>query len=74
MRRVFMVGQTRVHCDRVEGLGEFVELEVVLAEDETEVQGMAIANDLMAKLGIDPQKDLISGAYMDLILAKQKSP
>ncbi len=69
-RHLFMVGQTRVHCDRVDGLGDFVELEVVLAEDESEAKGVEIANDLMAKLGVDPEKDLISGAYMDLILAK----
>ena len=29
-RWLYMVGQTRVHLDEVEGLGEFVELEVVL--------------------------------------------
>lgn len=27
-RRLYMVGQTRVHLDRVEGLGDFLELEV----------------------------------------------
>ncbi|GMS85297.1 hypothetical protein PENTCL1PPCAC_7472, partial [Pristionchus entomophagus] len=26
-RTLFLVGQTRVHCDRVEGLGEYAELE-----------------------------------------------
>lgn len=65
-----MVGQTRVHCDSVEGLGDFAELEVVLREDQKLDEGVKIANDLMEKLGI-LQEDLISGAYMDMIIKKQ---
>jgi adenylate cyclase class IV len=67
-----MVGQTRVHCDLVDGLGEFIELEVVLADDEDENKGVEIANDLMDKLGVDKEKDLLSGAYMDMILDAEK--
>ena len=61
-----MVGQTRIHCDHVEGLGNFAELEVVLNDDQSLEEGQAIANDLMLKLGIDKNK-LISGAYMDML-------
>ena len=67
-----MVGQTRVHCDKVEGLGDFLELEVTLSKDESEAKGVEIANDLMDKLGVG-KNDLISGAYMDMILAKKRN-
>ena len=64
------MGQTRVHCDQVEGLGDFMELEVVLDDNQTTEDGQAIAEDLMVKLGIDSSK-LIAGAYMDLLEAKK---
>jgi predicted adenylyl cyclase CyaB len=68
-RQVIMVGRTRVHLDRVEGLGEFMELEVVLADDESPEDGQAEAETLMSELGIG-SGDLIEGAYLDLLLAR----
>ncbi len=65
-RWLYLVGQTRVHLDNVEGLGEFVELEVVLRPEQTEAEGIAIARDLMAKLRIS-EEELIEGAYIDLL-------
>lgn len=65
-RSLYLVGQTRIHLDQVEGLGEFVELEVVLRPDQEEADGRAIADDLMARLGILPA-DLVEGAYLDLL-------
>jgi predicted adenylyl cyclase CyaB len=63
-RILHLVGQTRVHLDDVEGLGHFMELEVVLREDQSEAEGTAIAHDLMAQLGIAPE-NLVEGAYLD---------
>ncbi|MBE0644975.1 MAG: class IV adenylate cyclase [Bacteroidetes bacterium] len=65
-RTLYMIGRTRVHLDEVEGLGNFLELEVVLDEHESAQQGEAVARDLLARLGIAPH-DLIDGAYIDLL-------
>jgi predicted adenylyl cyclase CyaB len=65
-RFLYMVGQTRVHLDDVEGLGQFIELEVVMREGQSDADGQTIAEGLMAALGIE-KSDLLEGAYMDLI-------
>ena len=66
-RTLFLVGRTRIHLDRVEGLGDFLELEVVLEEGERIETGEGIARDLMQKLQILPDQ-LIEGAYIDLLM------
>ena len=65
-RTLFLVGRTRVHLDRVEGLGHFLELEVVLEADEPAQVGIREAHRLMAELGVEPSQ-LIEGAYVDLL-------
>jgi predicted adenylyl cyclase CyaB len=65
-RTLFLIGRTRVHLDRVEGLGEFLELEVVLGEGERADAGVREAQRLMEMLGIAPSQ-LIDRAYVDLI-------
>jgi predicted adenylyl cyclase CyaB len=65
-RTVFLVGRTRVHLDRVRGLGEFLELEVVLQDGEEVETGIAEAHALMEKLGFRSSQ-LIEGAYVDLL-------
>jgi predicted adenylyl cyclase CyaB len=67
-RHLYMVGQTRIHFDEVEGLGKFIELEVVLRPHETRETGIVVIENLMAKLGI-LKRDLIEGAYVDLLLS-----
>jgi predicted adenylyl cyclase CyaB len=65
-RYLYFVGQTRVHLDDVEGLGQFMELEVVMQEGQSDGEGQAIAEGLMTDLGVE-QSDLLEGAYMDLL-------
>jgi predicted adenylyl cyclase CyaB len=66
VRYLYLVGQTRLHLDVVQGLGEFMELEVVLKPGQSDAEGQAIARDLMQQLDIREQ-DLVESAYMDLL-------
>jgi predicted adenylyl cyclase CyaB len=65
-RTLYLVGRTRVHLDRVESLGHFLELEVVLAEGESPDAGVKEARALMTALGLGDDQ-LIDGAYVDLL-------
>ena len=64
-RWLVMVGSTRIHLDRVEGLGDFMELEVVLRPGQTDAEGTVIAEALMQALGLHAAERL-AGAYLDL--------
>jgi len=65
-RTVYFFGTTRIHLDEVEGLGSFIEIEVVLGPGQDTQDGSVIAEDLMLKLEID-KDDLVAGAYVDLL-------
>jgi predicted adenylyl cyclase CyaB len=66
VRHLFWIGQTRLHLDDVEGLGRFMELEVILTPEQSEGHGRAIAERLLSELGIE-ETDLLQVAYMDLL-------
>ncbi|HLF06429.1 MAG TPA: class IV adenylate cyclase [Thermoplasmata archaeon] len=72
-RTLFHIGQTRIHFDEVAGLGRFIELEVVLRDDQTEAEGAKIAENLMAQLDIR-KEDLIRGAYRDMLKGRRPRP
>jgi predicted adenylyl cyclase CyaB len=65
-RRLYLIGRTRVHFDQVENLGDFLELEVVLKDNETASNGETEAKELMKIFNISDD-DLISGAYVDMM-------
>src|SRR6266567_6106368 len=51
-RTLFLAGKTRIHLDEIEGLGQFMELEVVLSDGETVAQGIKLAHRVMQQLGV----------------------
>lgn len=65
-RWLLLAGATRIHLDRVEGLGDFLELEVVLRDDQTPAEGEAVAERLLAQLGVAPSQR-IAVAYLDML-------
>ncbi|RLE26913.1 MAG: adenylate cyclase [Acidobacteria bacterium] len=65
-RLLYLIGQTRIHLDQVEGLGSFMELEVVLQDHQATDDGVVIAQDLMKRLDIR-EDQLVDTAYFDLL-------
>ena len=65
-RYLFMVNRTRIHFDEVQDLGRFIELEVVLGENESTAAGEKEAQHLTDSLLIK-RSDLIQKAYIDLL-------
>ncbi|MCH9672198.1 MAG: class IV adenylate cyclase [Gammaproteobacteria bacterium] len=68
-RDLFVIGQTRVHLDRVEGLGDFLELEVVLTAGQTVADGAQVAQRFLAEFEVSASS-LVEPAYIDLLHAK----
>jgi predicted adenylyl cyclase CyaB len=64
-RWLLRAGPTRIHLDEVQGLGDFLELEVVMQEGEPDEAGVATAEALIEALGLG-QAPRLAGAYLDL--------
>jgi predicted adenylyl cyclase CyaB len=68
-RRLFLHEGVRIHLDRVDDLGSFIEFEgVATAENPDLARFEAVLADLRRRLGIQ-DVDLIAGSYCDLVLA-----
>lgn len=64
-RTLYLHGATRIHVDRVDGLGDFVELETVVRDQPLDLAQRECAA-LMDALGIDAA-ELVGVPYRDLL-------
>src|SRR5262245_21688315 len=64
-RRLLLLGRTRIHLDRVEGLGDFLELEVVLEDRDAVAGGEQEAERILTRLGVG-DRPRVAGSYVDL--------
>jgi adenylate cyclase class 2 len=72
-RRLFLWEGVRIHLDRVDDLGSFIELEAVAASGDADLGRLEILlADLRHSLGIQ-EADLIGSSYCDLALAATSS-
>ena len=64
-RMLFLHGATRIHVDRVDGLGDFIELETVVTTQPPDAAERECA-ELMRALALEPG-DLVGVPYRDLL-------
>jgi predicted adenylyl cyclase CyaB len=63
-RHLFMLGRTRIHLDQVAGLGDYLELEVVLREGEGPSGAEQEAHGILENLGL-ADAPRIAGSYLE---------
>jgi adenylate cyclase class 2 len=71
IRMLWIYKHTRIHVDKVVGLGSFLELETVI-KDISSTEGLAEFKEVLEILQIDPQKAIV-GSYSDLLLQNHKN-
>lgn len=72
VRRLYMLGPTRIHLDRVEDLGEFVEFESMVSKSNPQGRARAANEKLRAALG-PILGEPIARSYSDLLATELES-
>jgi adenylate cyclase, class 2 len=65
-REIYLYRYVRIHLDHVEQLGDFLELEAVIADDGNWDEAERLVLDLMDKLGILPDR-LLAVSYGEML-------
>lgn len=67
-RRIYFIGNIKFHFDRVEGLGEFVEVEAIDRTDTVETEELKRQCAEYEELFQIPSEDYVAVSYSDLLL------
>ncbi len=65
-RSLYLLENIRIHLDRVEGLGEFIEFEAVIADGDDEARSRERLEELTAEFAIAPG-EICPGSYADMV-------
>lgn len=66
-RTLYLWKNVRIHLDRVEGLGEFIEFEAVQSEGMNEVEEYGKVQYLLREFGV-AEEALMASSYLDMVL------
>lgn len=69
-RELYLYKNTRIHLDKVKGLGNFLELETLVLNGKADARKRF--NELTALLGLDTKSQLLC-SYRDLLIKKKKA-
>lgn len=69
VRSLWLWDNVRIHLDRVEGLGDYIEFEAVLDESHSDADGIEKNAQLMRAFDLS-RADIETGSYADLLLAQ----
>ncbi|HUU13354.1 MAG TPA: class IV adenylate cyclase [Terriglobia bacterium] len=69
-REIYLVGNVKIHLDRVRGLGKFIEVEAV-SHSRGLKKIRAQARRFQKLLGI-PSSDILANSYADMVLKKSR--
>lgn len=70
-RRIWFVGNVKIHFDRVDELGEFVEVEAISNDEDIPVKVLQEQCNRFADILAIKEEDFIAKSYSDLILKSQ---
>lgn len=71
-RRVYEKSAALINVDVVEGLGDFVEIEVDVERSGSPAQALATANEISAELGIS-RADAVPWSYIDMLKMREQA-
>jgi adenylate cyclase class 2 len=68
-RKIFFIASTKFHLDWIEGLGTFIEIEVIASPGDSHEEAKALCEHYMRYLHISSE-DLCTGSYSDMLMDK----